>query len=60
MFATWHGHLLVIIDNFDVFGISANPAKAYAPLVINADAVLPLAVAGELLEAVCRRNSKIE
>ena len=50
----------MIIDNFHVFGISANPTKTYAPLVINADAVLTLAVASELLESVCWWNSKIE
>jgi len=50
----------MIIDNFHVLGISTNPTKAYAPLVTYPDAVLPLAVASELLESVRWWNSKVE
>jgi hypothetical protein len=41
----------VIIDNFDVCGVPI-PIKANSPLIVNSDAVLPLAVAGEFLQLI--------
>jgi len=36
----------MVVDDFDILGISANPAKADAPLVVDANTVLSLSVAG--------------
>jgi hypothetical protein len=49
----------VVVDNFDLPGISIPPFKADTPLVINANAPLPLPIATELLEAVPRRLGKL-
>jgi hypothetical protein len=39
--------------------ISVSPAKADAPLVINANAVLPLAITGQFFQAIPWRGTKI-
>jgi hypothetical protein len=46
----------VVVDNFDIFGSCVRPAKAYTPLIIDADAVLALSVARERLKAIPRRR----
>jgi hypothetical protein len=48
----------VIINYFDVIGVSILPQKADAPLVTDADAPLALSVSGELLKSVCRRHAE--
>ena len=50
---------LVVVCDFDVEGLSADPAEAEAVLVVDADAVLPLAVALQCLEPVTRRQPKV-
>lgn len=50
---------LVVVSYLDVCGTCGCPGEADAPLVVDADAVLPLAVAVQLLEAVARRNPKV-
>ncbi|OGR27226.1 MAG: hypothetical protein A2X79_08005 [Desulfuromonadaceae bacterium GWB2_53_15] len=42
----------MVIDDFNVMGISFMPAKANAPLVVDADTPLPASVAGELFKAI--------
>jgi hypothetical protein len=42
----------VVVDQFDVPGTAGTPREADAPLVVDADAVLPAAAARELLQAV--------
>jgi len=49
----------VIVGDLHVVGITASPAKANPPLVVDPDAVLILAISGELFEAVPRRHSEI-
>lgn len=49
----------MIIHYLDVVGISTPPFKADAPLVVNANAVLTLSVARQLLEAIRRRYAQI-
>jgi hypothetical protein len=49
----------VVVSYLDVCGTSGGPGEADAPLVVDADAVLTLAVAVQLLEAVARRNPKV-
>ncbi len=49
----------MIIYDLDVEYIPVLPAKAYPPLIVDADAVLPLAVAFQGLQPVSRWNPKI-
>jgi hypothetical protein len=44
----------VVVDEFDVPGAAGTPGETEAPLVVDADAVLPDAVAGQLLQTVAR------
>ncbi len=41
--------LLVVVDNFDIYGTLCSPAEADAVLVIDADGVLPFATAAQRL-----------
>jgi hypothetical protein len=54
-----HWALLVIVDDLHVEGIGSDPAKANPPLIVDADAVLPETISGELLQMVCRRNLEV-
>lgn len=49
----------MVINDFNVVGVAVPPVKADAPLVIDANTVLPRPVAFELLEAVARGNPEI-
>jgi hypothetical protein len=49
----------VIVANFNAFGIASVPYKADAPLVIDADAVLPDPVPDQRFEPVIGRNAKV-
>jgi hypothetical protein len=49
----------VVINNFNARGIASRPDKAYPPLVIDADAVLALAVALQSLKFVIGRHPQI-
>ena len=49
----------MIIHDLYVIGITIDPFKAYPPLVIDPDAVLPCPVAAKLLQPVCWWNTKI-
>ena len=49
----------VIIDDRNGVCISALPAKADAPLIIHANAVLPRAIALQLLQAIAGWHAKI-
>jgi hypothetical protein len=50
---------LGIVDDFHVAGVSTPPDEADAPLIVDSDAVLPLAAASERLELVSRGDAKI-
>ncbi len=50
----------MVVDDLDVMGVSAGPAEANTPLLVDADAMLPRPIAAELLEVVCGRNAKVE
>src|SRR5271168_4430607 len=50
---------LVIVDEFDIPGAAAGPGEADAPLVVDADAVLAGAGAGELFQSVARRHAQV-
>jgi hypothetical protein len=50
------GICLVVVDDFDTVGTSCRPDEADAPLPIDADAVLPCAVAFQCLQLVIRRH----
>ena len=49
----------MVVDYFDVVGVLFFPAKADAPLVVDADAVLPCSVAFEGLQAIAGRYPQI-
>jgi hypothetical protein len=46
----------MIIHNFDILGAGLRPAKANAPLVVYADAVLAFSVAIERFETIAGRR----
>lgn len=50
---------LVIIGDFDRRRTSGCPDKADAPLIVNSDAVLPIACSVQLFEVVAGWNSKV-
>lgn len=51
----------MIIYDFNVMGVSFLPAEADAPLVINTNTPLPVAVAGELFKTIAGRHpQKVE
>jgi hypothetical protein len=39
----------VIVDDFDVIGITISPRETYPPLVVDPNAVLPDTIAAKLL-----------
>ena len=49
----------MVIDDFDVVGVSISPLEADAPLVVDAYAELPDTVTGQCLEAVARQGHQI-
>ena len=49
----------MVVGDLDVCRTGRCPGEADAPLVVDSDAVLPLPVAMQLLEAVARRYSKV-
>jgi hypothetical protein len=49
----------VIIYNFDIVGIAIAPDKADAPLVVDADTVLPFAIASQRFQVIARRRPQI-
>ena len=46
----------MVIDDLDIERVSALPFEADAPLLINADTVLALAIAFQHFELIRRRN----
>jgi hypothetical protein len=51
--------LLIVVDNFNVISCTLTPCKANPPLIIDADAVLSLPVAAQLLQPITRRLLQI-
>src|SRR2546430_539760 len=49
----------MIIHNLHVVSITLVPAKADAPLFVDADAVLPGSISGQLFQSITRNCSKI-
>jgi hypothetical protein len=49
----------VIVDNFHIVSVAIGPGEADPPLVIDADAVLTLAIAAKLLKPITRRRAQI-
>lgn len=47
----------MIIYDFDIFRPAIRPAKANAPLIVNANAVLTRAISPERFETVAGRDS---
>ena len=48
----------MVIGDFHFMGIAAAPHEAYPPPVIDADAMLPRAVARQLFQPIARRDAK--
>jgi hypothetical protein len=53
------GGTLVIIDDLDIVGMSRSKSEADSPLVIDADAVLAVTIAAQLLQTISRRDAQI-
>ena len=53
--------LLMIIDNLDVRRprLLIQPLEANSPLIVDANTILPLSIAGEGLESISRQGGKI-
>lgn len=51
--------LSVIVDDFYVCGSFCRPNKADAPLLVDANAVLPLSIILQRFEAVARRHFQV-
>jgi len=49
----------VVVDDFNIACLSALPAEADAILVVDADAVLSLAVADQFLQVIAGWDTKI-
>jgi hypothetical protein len=49
----------MVVNNLDGVGIASPPDKTDAPLIIDANTVLPLAVAMECFEAITGRRGKV-
>jgi hypothetical protein len=49
----------VIIDNFDIKGIPTSPHEAHSVLIIDANAMLPLACSVERFQTIARGHSKV-
>jgi len=54
-----HKSSLVIVDDFDVVSVAIFPNEANAPLTINANAMLALAVASQCFQAVARGSQQV-
>ena len=54
----WSAHCVtssVIIDDLDLVSVAITPYKTDPPLIVDSNAVLALAIAGEFLEPISRR-----
>jgi len=49
----------MIIRDFNVIGVSVSPIETNSPLVVDANTVLPLAIAFEFVKAIARRGAQI-
>ncbi len=49
----------MIVSDFHVIGVPIPPFEADAPLVIDANAILTRAIAGQFFQAIRRRNAKV-
>jgi hypothetical protein len=49
----------VVVDDFDFVSATVAPTEADAPLVVDANAVLPLAIALQCFEVIARRHTQI-
>jgi hypothetical protein len=49
----------MIVHDFDFVRVAFTPAEAYPPLVVDADAVLPLPAAFQGFETIARRNGQL-
>src|SRR3546814_9421923 len=49
----------VVVDDLDIGGLRALPAKTHAELVVDANAVLTIAVAAQCFKAVARRDKQV-
>lgn len=49
----------MVIGNFYLIGVGFSPLKAQTPLIVNADTMLPRALAYKLFQMIRRRYSKV-
>lgn len=48
----------MVVNDLDILGAIRSPCKTYAPLVIDANAVLTLAFATQRLQTIARRRAQ--
>jgi hypothetical protein len=49
----------MIVDEFDVMRFALSPNETYAPLIVDADRVLPFPIARQRFEAISRRHAQV-
>lgn len=49
----------MVVDDLDIVRVSVDPSKADAPLVVDANAVLPCSAAFQRFQSIARRNREI-
>jgi hypothetical protein len=49
----------MIVGYLNIIGIRLMPSKTYPPLIVNSDAVMPMAVAGEFLQSIAWRHPQV-
>ena len=49
----------MVIDNFNIEGITAFESKTYSPLIVDADAPLALSVAFQRFQTIGRRRAQV-
>ena len=49
----------MVVDDFDVMCVTTDPAEANAKLIVDADAVLAEAIAGQFLQSISRWHFQV-
>jgi hypothetical protein len=49
----------VVVDDLDVVGCAVAPHEAHAPLIVDANAVLPCPITSECLQPIARRHAQV-
>ncbi len=55
----FHSFTSMVINNFDISGISVFPFETESPLLVYPNAVLTFSISGQGFESVRRRNAEV-